>query len=131
VQDLSGLQMSRAPNFTANVGADYLVPNGEGGLRLAVNVKYTDSYVVTNPSVWGPLVPAQFQRQQRFREGKYALVNASITWTDPSGHYYVRAWGNNLTDHRYRLHYTGNNSWGSYSPLAEPLTFGGTLGFKF
>jgi len=90
VQNISGLQMSRAPDFTANVGLDYLIPNGDGGLRFAVNGKYTDSYVVTNPSVWGPLAPAQFQRKQRFREGKYALLNASITWTDPSDSYYVR-----------------------------------------
>src|SRR5262249_55053318 len=104
---------------------------GDGGLRLAVNAKYTDSYVVTNPSVWGPLVAPEFQRQQRFREGKYALLQASVTWTDPTDHYYVRVWGNNLTAHRDRMHHTGNNSGGTYSPMAEPLTYGGTLGYKF
>jgi iron complex outermembrane recepter protein len=130
-QDLSGLQMSRAPNLTANLGIDYFIPNGEGGLRFGANVKYTDSYVVTNPGVWGPLVASEFQRKQRFREGKYALVNASVTWTDPTGHIYGRIWGNNLTDHRYRIHYTGNNSWGTYSPMAEPRTYGVTLGYKF
>lgn len=130
-QDLSGLQMSRAPNLTANLGFDYLIPNGEGGLRFGANVKYTDSYVVTNPGVWGPLVAAEFQRKQRFREGKYALLNASVTWTDPTGHVYGRIWGNNLTDHRYRIHYTGNNSWGTYSPMAEPLTYGATVGYRF
>jgi hypothetical protein len=33
--------MSRAPSFTANVGLDYNISNGEGGLRFSPNVKYT------------------------------------------------------------------------------------------
>jgi iron complex outermembrane recepter protein len=132
-QDISGLQLSRAPNFSANLGVDYLVPMGEGGVRFAVNAKYTDSYVVTNPSIWGTAagVPADRQRKQRFREGKYALLNASITWTDSTDNLFVRLWGNNLTDHRYRLHYAGTASFGTYSPLAEPLTYGATIGYKF
>ncbi len=49
----SGLQMARAPSFTGFLGFDYNIPDGDGGLRFAANVKYTTSYVVTNPSVWG------------------------------------------------------------------------------
>jgi len=139
-QDLSGLQLARAPDFTAFFGVDYMARVREGSLRFAANVKYTDSYVVTNPSVWcDPTamtnaaqcagVPADMQRKQRFREGNYALLNASVTWTDPSEHYYIRLWGNNLTDHRYRLHYTGTVN-GTYSPMAEPLSYGVTLGWK-
>ena len=26
--------------------------------------------------------------EQRARQGAYALVNASVTWTDPTDHYY-------------------------------------------
>jgi iron complex outermembrane recepter protein len=146
-QDLTGLQLPRAPDFSAFFGADYTAELGFGSLRFAANVKYTDSYVVTNPSVWcdptartptgAPsntagcaLVPAERQRKQRFREGNYALVNASVQWTDPTDHYYVRVFGTNLTDHRYRLHYTGTGT-GTYSPMAEPRTYGVTVGYKF
>lgn len=138
-QDLSGLQMSRAPNFSGNIGMDYLIPRGEGGLRFAANVKYTSSFVLTNPSIWcQPTaannncagVPVDRQRQQRFREGAYALLSASVTWTDPTGHQYIRIWGTNLTDHKYRLHYSGTGG-GTYSPQAEPLVVGGTIGYKF
>lgn len=131
VQDLSGLQMARAPSLTAQFGLTYAVPRDAGGLTFAANIKYTSSYVVTNPSVWGPLAPVAGQRKQRFREGEYALLSASVTWTDPTGQYYGRLWGTNLTDHRYRLHYTGNASWGTYSPMAEPLSVGGTVGYQF
>jgi len=147
-QDLSGLQMARAPDFAAFFGFDYLIPQGEGGLRFAANAKYTDSYVVTNPSVWGGdtdildspgineeiLAGTPYEdraRQQRFRQGSYVLLNASVTWTDPSDSFYLRVWGNNLTDKRYRMHYSGTTTFGTYSPMAEPLTYGVTVGFKF
>ncbi|MBU6267461.1 MAG: TonB-dependent receptor [Sphingomonadales bacterium] len=166
-QNLSGLQMSRAPNFTAFVGFDYKVPLHTGSLTIAGNIKYTDSYVVTNPSVWGgeplasyeckngtrpqtapacasiPFVSTSYlpnngidlagspyaarASEQRARQSKYALVNASITWNDPTEHYYIRLWGNNLTDILYRQHYNPTG----YSPIAEPRTYGGTMGYKF
>lgn len=144
IQNLSGQQMSRAPDFTANLGADYLAEMDFGSLRFAANGKYTDSYVVTNPAVWCDItsptpnsaticgaVPADRRGKQRFRQGSYVLLNASITYTDPSDHFYARLWANNLLDEKYRMHYTGNAQFGSYSPMAEPLTYGLTAGYKF
>jgi iron complex outermembrane recepter protein len=158
-QDLSGLQMSRAPDFSGFVGFEYNVPMGEGGLKFAANLKYTSSYVVTNPAVWGgdrtynarisdanpsnngpPINTELFTgsafagspraSEQRARQKSFALLNASITWTDPSDHFYVRVWGNNLTDVKYRIHYNPLFT-GTYQPISEPLTFGGTIGYKF
>jgi iron complex outermembrane receptor protein len=154
-QDLTGKQMSRSPDFTGFVGIDYLIPKGDGGFRFAANLKYTTSYVVTNPSVWGGENLAAFQarqkldpkampnnlaslagtpyasmaNQQRAVQSGYALLNASVTWTDPSNHYYARLWGNNLTNIHYRVHY--NPSSATYSPIGEPFTYGGTIGYKF
>ncbi|RYE60064.1 MAG: TonB-dependent receptor, partial [Hyphomicrobiales bacterium] len=138
VQDLSGLQMSRAPNFNASAGVEYLIPQGEGGIRLSLNGKYTSRYVVTNPSIWcQPTaangncdgIPADRQREQRFTEGAFVMLNASVTWTDPTDRYLVRLWGTNLTDHRYRLHYTGTGT-GTYAPAAAPAVYGITVGAK-
>jgi iron complex outermembrane receptor protein len=174
-QNLSGLQMSRAPDFTAFFGFDYTIPTAsDGKFVIAGNVKYTSSYVVTNPSVWGgmplgtPSVPASGgtpakaatgytaiveaaqkaglpipmpdntfnlagspyvsrASEQRARQNAFALVNASVTWNDPSDHYYVRIWGNNLTNAFYRQHYNPTG----YAPIAEPRTYGGTIGYKF
>jgi iron complex outermembrane recepter protein len=159
-QNLSGLQMSRAPDFTGFIGFEYNIPKGEGGIKFAANLKYTTSYVVTNPSVWGgdrtynariadadptnngpPINTELFSgpggaafasraSEQRARQEAFAMLNASITWTDPSGHYFVRAWGNNLTDVKYRIHYNPLAT-GTYQPIGEPLSFGGTIGYKF
>jgi iron complex outermembrane receptor protein len=141
LQNLSGLPMARSPNFSANLGFTYDIPMGEGGFRFAGNMYYTSKYVVTNPSVWCTptagvatadcgLVPADRQREQRFVQGSYVLLSGSVQYTLPNGHVYVRVWGNNLNNKKYRLHYTGT-SFGSYSPLAEPRTYGVTAGFKF
>ena len=156
-QDISGMQMVRAPDFSGFLGAEYKVPMGEGGLTFAANVKYTSSYVVTDASIWGGETDASYTarktaaggaviapnnqqtlagtsfvgraNEQRARQGAYALVNASVTWTDPSDHFYVRVWGNNLTDKIYKVHYRPTTR--TYAPIGEPRTFGGTVGYKF
>jgi iron complex outermembrane receptor protein len=153
--DISHMQMARAPDFSAYTGFEYKIPQEKGGFLFAGNVKYTSGYVVTNPSIWGgePLAAytarkaldpnalpnnnaqlagtpyADRSNEQRARQHGFALVNASVTWTDPGDHYYVRAWGNNLTNFKYRVHYNPSSS--TYSPIGEPLTFGGTIGYKF
>ncbi len=157
-QDISGLQIARAPDFSGYVGFDYNIPMGDGGLRFAANLKYTSSYVVTDNAIWGGEFPAAFtartglasptiatpsnnnaqlagspyvnrSSEQRGRQSAYALVNASVTWTDPSDHYYVRVWGNNLTNKTYAVHYRLSSR--TYAPIGEPLSFGGTIGYKF
>jgi len=67
--------------------------------------------------------------EQRARQGAFATLSASVTWTDPSDHYYVRVWGTNLTDVTYRVHYRPSS--GTYIPIGEPMSFGGTIGCKF
>jgi iron complex outermembrane receptor protein len=153
-QNLSGLQMARAPDFTGFAGLDYNIPRGDGGIRFSANLKYTTSYAVTNPSVWGGdptynanvllnpgYVPDNTKllagtpyvdraNEQRFRQGAFALLNASVTWTDPTDSYYVRVWGANLTNRIYRVHYTGSAT-GTYSPIGEPRTYGVSVGYKF
>lgn len=158
LQNLSGMQMARAPDFTGYIGADYNIPDGDGGLRFAVNLKYTTSYVVTDPSVWGGETVAAYNARKaldpnalpnnaallagtpyvdrasdaRAVQGAFALVNASVTWTDPTGSQYIRIWGNNLGNVKYRTHYRPSSATaGTYIPMGEPLTFGGTIGYKF
>ncbi|HEX8059148.1 MAG TPA: TonB-dependent receptor [Novosphingobium sp.] len=171
-QDISHMQMVRAPDFSGFIGFEYKVPQGDGGFTFAGNLKYTSSYVVTDASIWGGESDTSFQcrrgtlsgatcggiafvgpnvapnnlqlltaagaagqpylgraNEQRARQSGYALVNASITWADPTDHYYVRIWGNNLTNKIYKVHYRPTTR--TYAPIGEPLTFGGTVGYKF
>jgi iron complex outermembrane receptor protein len=131
--DWSGLQMARAPKFAGNLGADYEFQNviNGGKMLVASNLTYTDSYPISNPSVYGPSVPAQWQRDQRFLGKAHSLLNASMTWTDASDHYKVSVYANNLTDVRYRITYNGNAATGDYNSWSEPRTYGFRVGYSF
>lgn len=129
-QDWSNKQMARAPTFSGNVGFDYKIPDGNGGFLIAANANYTDGFVVSNPSLFGPLAGAALSGKQRFRTNSYALVSASLTWTEPSGHMYVGIYGKNLTNKLYRVTFNGG-PFGSYSTFGEPRTYGVKLGFRY
>jgi iron complex outermembrane receptor protein len=119
--------MARAPDVSGNVGIDYEIANGEGGVLLSTNANYTDSYVVNNASLFGRGPNAD---KQRYRQSSYVLVNASATWTDQSGRFHIGAYGRNLTDKDYRITYTGGG-FGDYGSPAEPRTYGVRAGVQF
>ena len=116
-----GHEMARAPEFSATLGVNYTIPEVFGGdLEASANVKYTDSYVLNNPSLFGPLAGAAAD-VQRYRQSAYTLVNAALNWTDPSDKYLVGVWANNLTDEDYQLSRNGS-TFGDYGVWASPRT---------
>jgi iron complex outermembrane recepter protein len=129
-QDWSGKQMSRAPDLSANLSVDYSVPVADGELRLSGNVKYSDSFVISNPSLFGPLAPAAIANKQRYRQSAYTVVDGEITWFSPDQKYWIGLFGKNLTNKSYRLSYNGA-TFGDYSTKAPPITYGVKAGYKF
>ena len=129
-QDWTGQQMARAPDFTANFSADYSVPVATGELRLSGNVRYTTSYVVNNPSLYGPAAPAALQNKQRYRQPSFTLVDGEITWYSDGERYWIGVYGKNLTNKSYRLTYNGG-AFGDYSAKAPPISYGVKVGYKF
>lgn len=129
-QDWSDQQMARAPTWTANGGIDYTATVAGGKLVATANASYTSSYVVTNPSLFGPLAPAGLANKQRYRQKAYGIVNLSLDWTDPSEHFTVGAYADNVTNTRYALIYSGS-ALGDYKQLADPVTYGVRVGFRY
>lgn len=129
-QDWSGHEMTRSPEFSGTLGVDYEFPLPAGDLRLATNVMYMDSYVVNNPSLYGPLAGPELANKQRYRQGARTVVNGQITWLAPGGQFYITAYGNNLTDKKYRQTYSGG-AFGDYGVLAAPITYGLKVGYGF
>lgn len=130
VQNWTDHQLPRAPNFSGSLSADYTAEVAGGKLVLAGNVSYTDSYVISNPSLFGPTAGAALANRQRFRQKAYALANASIDWTDASGAYTIGIFGKNLTNTNYRLTYNGLTL-GDYSAKALPISYGVRVGYNF
>ena len=130
VQNWTGQQMARAPSFTGNLGFNYDSDLAGGKLALSANGSYTSSYVVANPSLYGPLANPALANTQRYRQDGYALLNAQVNWTDPSGHYTLGVYGDNITNTRYNFVLSGG-AFGDYSQGNEPATYGVRAGFKF
>jgi iron complex outermembrane receptor protein len=130
VQDWSGQQMARAPSFTGNIGINYEMDMAGGRLALSGNVSYTSSYVVANPSLFGPLGPAGLANKQRYRQKGYGIANVQINWTDPSDHITLGVYADNVTNTRYNFILSGG-LFGDFAQGNEPASYGVRGGFKF
>ncbi len=130
VQDWTGQQMARAPSFTANLGVNYELDLAGGRLALSGNGSYTSSFVVANPSLFGPLGPAGLANTQRYRQKAYAIANAQINWTTPDDHVTIGVYGDNITNTRYNFILSGG-LFGDFSQGNEPVSYGVRVGYKF
>ena len=92
--DLTGSPVARAPETTWNLDFTYNQPAWGGRLDLALNVNYEDEAVYAYTSVEGSDDGLTDDR---------TLVNASATFTAGDGRWWVRLYGKNLTDERYRV----------------------------
>ena len=130
VQDWSGLQMTRAPDVSGNVSADYRMQLAGGELRFTANASYTDSAPQSNPSVYGDLA-GPLARVQRYKNPSYSLVNGQIAWTDPSEHYTFTVYGTNLTDEQYYINYGGTTLYGDVGVFNQPRSLGVKFNYKY
>ena len=86
---LAGEELIRAPEFTANLGAEWNIPirsNAIGGILLRGDVFHSSDYKLA------------FIDYPELRQPEYTMVNLSATLTDASGNYRLRAFVNNATD---------------------------------
>jgi len=121
--DFSGRPVNRAPKWMGTLSATYEHDMGNWG-SLTHNVLW--SYQAGSIFTYSDLGP-QYDATLNARN----LVNWSTTFNDTSGKYFVRVFGKNLLDERYR---TGNlavaNLWYMAS-YAAPRWFGVEAGAHF
>ena len=131
IQDWSGQQMARAPTWSGNIGVDYTAELAGGSeLNFAVNANYSSSYVVRDPSLWGPEAGAALAKKQRYRQGSYAMANVQVNWTDASGHAKVGVFCQNCTNKRIQMILAGG-AFGDYRQFNDPRTYGVRIGFEY
>lgn len=114
--DYGGRDVLFAPPVSANLGFDYDWSVGQGRILFSGNVFYTDGY---NVAPGGPQV----------RINAYETVNASATWFAPGDRYYVKLWGQNLTNDRHIVYLAAGNA-STQTTYAKPVTYGMSVGFK-
>lgn len=85
--DLSGQPLQYAPDFEANIYAEYAMPVYNGWeMGLTGDLTYSDKFFLA-----GDLDPDYVQ-------GSYAKLNATLSFTSPEGKYRFSIIGKNLTD---------------------------------
>lgn len=84
--DASGSVMTRAPEWSGNVGADYTTALGRGTFGASANV------------AWSSRVYYDFLNI--FSQPSYSLTNASIFWTPESEGWKASLWVSNLTNEK-------------------------------
>ena len=116
VTDVSGNQMVRAPDFTANIGGSYIFPTDFGYITATARLAYNEGFP------WDP--------SGRVEEDSYTLLNMSVSWDAPDGRWGARVQGENLTDTEYSL-YGGALGPGDYYSAANPRTYSVTIEYNF
>jgi iron complex outermembrane receptor protein len=108
--------MQRSPDFTANLGASYHTPLARGDLTLSGNLYYTSKFY--------------FDPSQQFVQNSYTVLGLRAQWVDPSDHYTVALYGNDVTDKRYRTQVLFNTL-GIGNTWSAPATWGLEVGVRF
>jgi iron complex outermembrane receptor protein len=124
-QNWSGRQISRSPDWTANLGIDYTVTGSVGELVLSGVLSYTSSY----STVKGDLFPGT--TRFRYGTGAYALLNLQAAFTPANLQNFTLTVGaTNVTDRRYNFYYSGN-AFGDYHVLGQPATWTVRADYRF
>jgi iron complex outermembrane receptor protein len=114
--DASGFRMTRAPDFSANVGASYTMDVAGGEIVLSGNFYYTSKYY--------------YDYAEQIPQDSYNTLDLRAEWTDPSDRYTLAIAGKNVTDEVYTVQ-GGQNVFGIGAVYGAPRTVEGSIRVKF
>lgn len=120
--DLSDEDVNRAPELQWSLDAIYDHSLFGGQVRWQGNVNYVDDAIFTYS-----VVSPQFHGRTDDR----TLFNASVTYTENEGRYFVRLYGKNLTDEEYRVGELPVADLWTFAYFGEPRIIGLEAGVFF
>ena len=119
---LSGLPLTRTPEWKYGVQGLYTFEALGGTFDLYGSVGYEDANV---------FYYSEFRPEFNSVLDERTLVDASITYTGGEGAWFVRAFGNNLTDETYRIASQVVAGLWTHSQFGAPRNYGLQVGMKF
>jgi iron complex outermembrane receptor protein len=121
--DFSGLPVPRSPKYSGAISGTYTVSFGTGGsLDVTGEVYYEDKNLF--------YISAAGRDFDAYLDEK-TLLNASVTYTPESERYFIRAYGKNLTDERYRIASQSVATLWTHTQWGAPVNYGLEVGFNF
>src|SRR5262249_26887803 len=112
----SGADLVFAPKWTFNVGADYNLELENARVLFSGSFYMNGGYDVVPGGILGHV-------------NRYETLAASVTYYGDDDRYFVRLWGDNLTNDRHLI-YISPQALGFQAVNAKPTTYGVTLGFN-
>jgi len=121
--DFSGLPVPRSPEYSGAIAGNYTLALGNGAaLDLTGEVYYEDKNLF--------YISAAGRDFDAYLDAK-TLLNASVTYTPESGQYFIRVFGKNLTDERYRIATQSVATLWTHTQWGPPEWFGLEVGVNF
>jgi len=120
-QVLSGLPITRAPKNKGAIYGTYEWPAGAGRMQLVASVAYEDRNIFYYSDAG--------REFDAFLDEK-TLVDASIAYFAPDDRWFVRAYGKNLTDERYRIASQSVAMLWTHTQFGEPRAYGIQVGLN-
>jgi iron complex outermembrane receptor protein len=121
--DLSGLPITRTPEVKGGLFANYDWTLGNGSVvTFVAGVSYEDEQTYYYSDA-GRAYDATLNAK--------TLVDASVMYTAPDNKWYVKAYGKNLTDERYRIASQSVATLWTHSQYGEPVSWGVVAGVNF
>ena len=116
IANIGGYHLARSPSSTLSLGATYKHDLARGELTLNATAFFSSKYYA--------------DLSNRLVQPHYEVVNASATWREPNGRYYVTVFGNNLTNQVYAAGHL-ITAFADATQAAKPRWYGVTVGYDF
>ena len=119
LQDLAGVPLMRAPDWTLNAGAQYDLRGGFGTFTIRGDLYATDKFSFRQFNDPGAIQPS------------YVTFGASLTYRTPDERWALRAWVKNANDRAVLQGVVANPGQGHLGTYAAPRTYGLELSADF
>jgi iron complex outermembrane receptor protein len=120
--DFSGLPVPRSPKQSGALSGIYTMDLAGGTVDIAGEVYYEDKNLF--------YISAAGRQYDAYLDAK-TLLNASVTYTSGNDRYFVRAYGRNLSDERYRIASQSVATLWTHSQWGAPRSYGVEVGVNF
>ncbi len=121
--DFSGLPVPRSPEFMGSIQGIYTWTLSSGS-----SVDFAAEYYHEDENLF--YIAAPGREYDAYLDEKN-LINASVTYNAPDGNWFVRGYGKNLTDERYRIASQSVATLWTHTQWGAPINFGVEFGMGF
>ena len=120
--DFSGLPVPRSPELSGAIAGTYMIDTSAGSFEITGEVYYEDENLY--------YISAAGRDFDAYLDAK-TLVSVAVAYTDADEKFFVRVYGKNLSDERYRVASQSVATLWTHTQWGAPRSFGVEFGLNF